>query len=152
MVKVTTDDADFSFTTVLPQPESLMLQGFSPSVVVWYFLFLFSKKRRKENIIIYIRTHRKYHTVFHNRGIAHRQCDYDQRNPGGLLRPSRLCGSAAFLLKRKREMRCSIIILFMEPPRVIMLSAVLFLPTCSSISRGINFAVRALYGESEELL
>ena len=144
MVKVTTDDADFSFTTVLPQPESLMLQGFSPSVVVWYFLFLFSKKRRKENIIIYIRTHRKYHTVFCHRGLScQQQCDSNQRNPGSLLRPSRLCGSAAFLLKRKREMRCSIIILFMKPPRVIMLSAVLFLPTCSSLSRGINFAVRA---------
>ncbi len=53
MVKVITDDADFSFTTLLPQPKSLMPQGFSRSVVVWYFSILSSKKEKRKNNNIY---------------------------------------------------------------------------------------------------
>jgi hypothetical protein len=74
VVKATTEDAGFSFTTDLPQPKSLMPQGFSPFVVVWYFLFLSSEKEKRK-IIIYIRTQRKYHTVFYHRGLAQRQCE-----------------------------------------------------------------------------
>jgi hypothetical protein len=66
VVKVTTDDAGFSFTTALPQTKSLMPQGFLPFVVVWYFLFLSSEKEKRK-IIIYIRTQKKYHTVFYHR-------------------------------------------------------------------------------------